>query len=388
MALISQTATLEARVPFIHFFDGFRTSHEVGKLELLSDPQIRAMIDDELVRAHRARGLSPENPFIRGTAQNPDTYFQGRETVNPFYANTPGIVQQAMDKFAELTGRQYHLFDYFGDPQAERVIILMGSSAETARETVEHLRTQGEKVGVLQVHLYRPFSAEHFLQALPASTKAIAVLDRTKEPGASGEPLYLDIVSTLAEALTAGTLPLATLPKIIGGRYGLSSKEFTPTMVKAVFDELAKDKPKNHFTIGIIDDVSHTSLDYDPDWIIESDKVVRAMFYGLGADGTVGANKNSIKIIGEDPDFYAQGYFVYDSKKSGSQTVSHLRFGPEPIRSTYLIQSANFIGCHQFNFLDKTDILHNAASGAVLLLNSQYAPDEVWTSCPAMCRST
>jgi len=382
MALISQAATLEARVPFIHFFDGFRTSHEVGKLELLSDEQIRAMIDDELVRAHRARGLSPENPFIRGTAQNPDTYFQGRETVNPFYANTPGIVQKAMDKFAELTGRQYHLFDYFGDPQAGRVIILMGSSAETARETVEHLQKQGEKVGVLQVHLYRPFSAEHLLQTLPASTKAIAVLDRTKEPGASGEPLYLDIVSTLTEALTADTLPLATLPKIIGGRYGLSSKEFTPTMVKAVFDELSKARPKNHFTIGITDDVSHTSLDYDPDWIIESDKVVRAMFYGLGADGTVGANKNSIKIIGEDPEFYAQGYFVYDSKKSGSQTVSHLRFGPEPIRSTYLIQSANFIGCHQFNFLEKTDILQNAAPGAVLLLNSQYGPDEVWDELP------
>ncbi len=382
MALISQAATLEARVPFIHFFDGFRTSHEVGKLELLSDEQIRAMIDDDLVRAHRARGLSPENPFIRGTAQNPDTYFQGRETVNPFYARTPGIVQKAMDKFAELTGRRYRLFDYFGDPRAERVIILMGSSAETAREAVDYLQRQGEKVGVLQVHLYRPFSAEHFLQALPASTKAIAVLDRTKEPGASGEPLYLDIVSTLIEALTAGALPMAALPRIIGGRYGLSSKEFTPTMVKAVFDELAKTKPKNHFTIGITDDVSHTSLDYDPNWIIESDKVVRAMFYGLGADGTVGANKNSIKIIGEDPDFYAQGYFVYDSKKSGSQTVSHLRFGPEPIRSTYLIQSANFIGCHQFNFLEKTDILQNAAPGAVLLLNSQYGPDEVWDELP------
>ncbi|MFO1432087.1 MAG: pyruvate:ferredoxin (flavodoxin) oxidoreductase [Candidatus Competibacteraceae bacterium] len=382
MALIAQASTLEARVPFIHFFDGFRTSHEVGKLELLSDEQIRAMIDDDLVRAHRARGLSPENPFIRGTAQNPDTYFQGRETVNPFYARTPGIVQKAMDKFAELTGRRYRLFDYFGDPKAERVIALMGSSAETARETVEYLQRQGEKVGVLQVHLYRPFSTEDFLKALPVSTKAIAVLDRTKEPGASGEPLYLDVVSTLTEAVAAGTLPLAAFPKIIGGRYGLSSKEFTPSMVKAVFDELAKDKPKNHFTIGIIDDVSHTSLDYDPDWIIESDKVVRAMFYGLGADGTVGANKNSIKIIGEDPAFYAQGYFVYDSKKSGSQTVSHLRFGPEPIRSTYLIQSANFIGCHQFNFLEKTDVLEKAAPGAVLLLNSQYGPDEVWDELP------
>ena len=382
MTLIAQASTLEARVPFIHFFDGFRTSHEVGKLELLSDDQIRAMIDDELVRAHRARGLSPDNPVMRGTAQNPDVYFQGRETVNPFYAKTPEIVQKSMDKFAGLTGRQYHLFDYFGDPKAERVIILMGSGAETARETVDYLQAQGDKVGVIQVHLYRPFPAEHLLKTLPASTKAIAVLDRTKEPGSTGEPLYLDVVTCLSEAMSDGTLPTAGLPKIVGGRYGLSSKEFTPAMVKAVFDELAKDKPKNHFTVGINDDVSHTSLDVDPDFIIESDKVVRAMFYGLGADGTVGANKNSIKIIGEDPEFYAQGYFVYDSKKSGSQTVSHLRFGPEPIRSTYLIQSANFIGCHQFNFLDKTDVLNNAAPGATLLLNSPYGPDDVWDKLP------
>ena len=382
MTLIAQASTLEARVPFIHFFDGFRTSHEVGKLELLSDDQIRAMIDDELVRAHRARGLSPDNPVMRGTAQNPDVYFQGRETVNPFYAKTPEIVQKSMDKFAGLTGRQYHLFDYFGHPKAERVIILMGSGAETARETVDYLQAQGDKAGVIQVHLYRPFPSEHLLKTLPASTKAIAVLDRTKEPGSTGEPLYLDVVTCLSEAMSDGTLPTAGLPKLVGGRYGLSSKEFTPAMVKAVFDELAKDKPKNHFTVGINDDVSHTSLDVDPGFIIESDKVVRAMFYGLGADGTVGANKNSIKIIGEDPEFYAQGYFVYDSKKSGSQTISHLRFGSEPIRSTYLIQSANFIGCHQFNFLEKTDVLNNAAPGATLLLNSPYGPDDVWDKLP------
>jgi len=382
MALISQAATLETRIPFIHFFDGFRTSHEVNKLTLLSDAQIRAMIDDNLVRAHRARALNPDNPFMRGTAQNPDTYFQGRETVNPFYARTPGIVQSAMDKFAELTGRHYHLFDYFGASDAQRVLILMGSGVETARETMAYLEKQGEKLGIIQVHLYRPFSAEHLLKALPSSTKAIAVLDRTKEPGANGEPLYLDVLSALAEAMANGTLPTSSMPKVIGGRYGLSSKEFTPAMVKAVFDELGKSQPKNHFTVGINDDVSHTSLDYDPNFIIESDNVVRAMFYGLGADGTVGANKNSIKIIGEDPEFYAQGYFVYDSKKSGSQTVSHLRFGPNPIRSTYLIQSANFIGCHQFNFLEKADVLKNAAPGATFLLNSTYGPDEVWDHLP------
>jgi pyruvate-ferredoxin/flavodoxin oxidoreductase len=382
MALIAQAATLEARVPFIHFFDGFRTSHEVGKLTLLADDEIRAMIDDDLVLAHRARGLSPDNPFMRGTAQNPDTYFQGRETVNSFYAKTPDIVQKAMDKFAELTGRQYHLFDYFGDAQAERVIILMGSGAEATRETAAFLQNRGEKVGLIQVHLYRPFSAEHFLKVLPATTKAIAVLDRTKEPGAVGEPLYSDIVTTLAEALTQGALPTQTMPKIIGGRYGLSSKEFTPAMVKAVFDELAKDNPKNHFTIGIKDDVSFASLDYDPSFVIEPDNVVRAMFFGLGADGTVGANKNSIKIIGEEAGLYAQGYFVYDSKKSGSQTVSHLRFGSQPIHSSYLIQSANFVGCHQFNFLEKADVLGNATAGATFLLNSPYGPDEVWDNLP------
>jgi len=382
MALISQASTLNARVPFIHFFDGFRTSHEVNKLTLLTDEEIRAMIDDDLVRAHRARGLSPDNPFIRGTAQNPDTYFQGRETVNPYYAATPGIVQAQMDKFAALTERSYHLFDYFGDPQAERVLILMGSGADTARETIEYLRQQGQKVGVVQVRLFRPFSAEHLLKALPVTTKAIAVMDRTKEPGSAGEPMYLDVVTALTEAFMDGIAPLPAMPRVIGGRYGLSSKEFTPAMVKGVLDELSKAKPKNHFTVGIIDDVSSTSLDYDPHFIIEPDNVVRAMFYGLGADGTVGANKNSIKIIGEDTGNFAQGYFVYDSKKSGSQTVSHLRFGPKPILSTYLVQSANFIGCHQFNFLEKADVLGNAAPGGTFLLNSLYGKDEVWDHLP------
>ncbi|MFZ1640266.1 MAG: pyruvate:ferredoxin (flavodoxin) oxidoreductase [Candidatus Contendobacter sp.] len=383
MALIAQAATLEARVPFIHFFDGFRTSHEVNKLTLLTDDEIRAMIRDDLVLAHRARALNPDRPFIRGTAQNPDTYFQSREACNPYYLKVPGIVQATMDRFAELTGRRYNLFDYFGDPNADRVVVLMGSGAETACETAAYLNQRGERVGVLQVRLFLPFSASHFLAALPASVKSIAVLDRTKEPGSTGEPMYLDVVNTLMEAHTAGTLPTPILPRIIGGRYGLSSKEFTPAMVKAVFDELRKDRPKNHFTVGINDDVTHTSLDVDQNFVIESDKVVRAMFFGLGADGTVGANKNSIKIIGDDPEFYAQGYFVYDSKKSGSQTVSHLRFGPDPIRSPYLVQSANFIGCHQFNFLDRGDVLNHAAPGAVFLLNtSPHEPEEGWDRLP------
>ncbi|MGI9285603.1 MAG: pyruvate:ferredoxin (flavodoxin) oxidoreductase [Pseudomonadales bacterium] len=382
MALIAQAASLQARLPFMHFFDGFRTSHEVNKIEMLSDVQIRAMIDDELVRAHRARGLSPDNPVIRGTAQNPDVYFQSREAVNPFYANAPNVVQQAMNKFAALTGRQYKLFDYYGHLQAERVLILMGSGAETARETIDFLANRGDKVGVVQVHLFRPFAVEYLLLALPATTQAIAVLDRSKEPGASGEPLYMDVVTSLVEHAAHASSKFTIQPRTIGGRYGLSSKEFTPAMVKAVLDELGKGEPKNHFTIGINDDVSHTSLTYDPGFAIEPDNVVRAMFFGLGADGTVGANKNSIKIIGEDPDFYAQGYFVYDSKKSGSQTVSHLRFGPVPIHSTYLLQSANFIGCHQFNFLGKTDVLKSAAVGATLLLNSPYAADAVWDQLP------
>ncbi len=388
MALIAQASTLEARVPFIHFFDGFRTSHEVNKITLLSDAEIRAMIDDDLVRAHRQRGLGPDVPFMRGTAQNPDVYFQGRETVNPFYARTPEIVERKMREFGELTGRHYQLFEYHGDPQAERVIILMGSGADTVRETVDWLLAHDAAVGVIQVHLYRPFSVEHLLAALPASTRAIAVLDRTKEPGAPGEPLYLDVVTTLAQAAADGSLPTATLPRIIGGRYGLSSKEFTPAMVKAVFDELAKTQPKNGFTVGINDDVSHTSLAVDPEFAIEPDTVVRALFYGLGADGTVGANKNTIKIIGEDPAFHAQGYFVYDSKKSGSQTISHLRFGPDPIRSSYLVQSANFIGCHQFNFLERTNVLEKAAPGATFLLNSPYGADEVWERLPRVIQRT
>jgi pyruvate-ferredoxin/flavodoxin oxidoreductase len=379
LALIAQAATLEARVPFVHFFDGFRTSHELNKVSLIGDDEIRAMIPDELVLAHRRRALNPDNPVVRGTAQNPDVFFQARETVNQFYTCTPTLVEACMARFGALTGRHYRPFEYFGDPGAERVIVLMGSSTEAARETVDHLVSHGEPVGVMQVHLYRPFSAAHLLDALPPSAKSIAVLDRTKEPGAAGEPLYLDVVATLAEAAAAGR---HAMPRVIGGRYGLSSKEVTPAMVKTVLDELAADRPKNHFTIGINDDVTNSSLAFDPTFDIEPESVVRAMFYGLGADGTVGANKNSIKIIGEDPAFFAQGYFVYDSKKSGSQTVSHLRFGPEPIRSTYLIRSANFVACHQFAFLERIDVLSNAAPGAVFLLNSPYRPDEVWDRLP------
>ncbi len=383
MALIAQAATLESRIPFLHFFDGFRTSHEVNKMTLLSDDQIRAMIDDNLVMAHRRRGLTPDKPVLRGTAQNPDVYFQGRETVNPFYAAAPGIVQKTMDKFAKIAGRQYRLFDYYGAADAERVIILMGSGAETVLETVMYLQKHGgEKIGVVRVRLFRPFSSEHFLKSLPRTVKSIAVLDRTKEPGSAGEPLYQDVMTVLAEAQNAGNLPLAKFPQVIGGRYGLSSKEFTPAIVKAVFDELKKDKPKNHFTVGINDDVSHTSLDYDPAFITEGDKVVRSMFFGLGADGTVGANKNSIKIIGEETDMQAQGYFVYDSKKAGSKTISHLRFGPDPIHSPYLIEAANFIGCHQAVFLDQIDMLKYAVKGGTFLLNSPYGKDEVWDKLP------
>ncbi len=382
MALIAQAATLEARVPFVHFFDGFRTSHEINRLTLLTDDELRAMVPEALVVAHRRRALNPDHPFIRGTAQNPDVYFQARETVNPFYRRTPGIVAQAMDRFAELTGRRYRPFEYFGPADAERVVVLMGSAVETARETVDALSARGEAVGVVAVHLYRPFSAEHFLAAIPRTTRAVAVLDRTKEPGASGEPLYVDIVTTLAEAVHGGTLPTADAPRVIGGRYGLSSKEFTPAMLKAVLDELARPQPKNHFTVGINDDVCNTSLDLDPTFITESDRVKRAIFFGLGADGTVGANKNSIKIIGADPQLYAQGYFVYDSKKSGSRTVSHLRFGPDPIRSTYLVQSANFVGCHQPAFLGEIDVLRSVAEGGVFLLNTPHGPDDVWATLP------
>jgi len=382
LALIAQAATLESRVPFIHFFDGFRSSHEVLKVEQLTQDDARALIDEDLVRAHRLRRLSPDQPFIRGTAQNPDVYFQARETVNPYYLACPAIVQKAMDKFAGIVGRQYHLFDYVGAPDAERVIVMMGSGAEAAHEAVEYLVERGEKIGLLKVRLYRPFSIEHFIGALPQSVKTIGVLDRTKEPGGPGEPLYLDVVTAISEELASGNGNLGTRPRIIGGRYGLSSKEFTPAMVKGVFDEMAKDAPKNHFTIGITDDVTHTSLEYDPEFSTEDPTTIRAMFYGLGSDGTVGANKNSIKIIGDDTDNNAQGYFVYDSKKAGSVTVSHLRFGPKPIHSTYLIDKANFVACHQFTFLERFDVLKDAVPGSVFLLNSQYGPDEVWDHVP------
>ncbi|HEC24349.1 MAG TPA: pyruvate:ferredoxin (flavodoxin) oxidoreductase, partial [Chloroflexi bacterium] len=381
-ALIAQSSTLKARVPFLHILDGFRTSHEINKIEKLSEDDIRAMIDEELIHEHRARALSPDNPFIRGTAQNPDVFFQARETVNPYYLKTPEIVQEAMDRFAELVGRQYHLFDYVGAPDADRVIVLMGSGGETADETVRYLADRGEKVGVIKVRLYRPFSVEHFLAALPPTVRVIAALDRTKEPGSAGEPLYQDIVTAVNEGMVKGIAPFEQLPRVIGGRYGLSSKEFTPAMVKGLFDEMAKPEPKNHFTVGITDDVTHTSIEYDPDFDIEPDDVVRAMFWGLGADGTVSANKNSIKIIGEETDFYAQGYFVYDSKKSGARTISHLRFGPRPIHSTYLIRRANFVAVHQFIFLERYDVLEPAVEGAIFLLNSPYGPDEVWDHLP------
>jgi pyruvate-ferredoxin/flavodoxin oxidoreductase len=381
-SLIAQAATLEARVPFIHFFDGFRTSHEVNKIELLTDEDIRTMIDENLVQAHRSRALSPDRPVLRGTAQNPDVYFQGRETVNPFYAACPAIVQKAMDKFGEIVGRQYRIFEYEGAPDAERIIIMMGSGAETAATTANRLAESGERVGVLKVRLYRPFSVDHFLQALPPTVKAIAVLDRTKEPGSAGEPLYKDVVTAIAEGASNGNFGLQNI-RIIGGRYGLSSKEFTPAMVKSVFDELCKPNPKNQFTVGIHDDVSFTSLDFDPNFSIEYPETVRCVFWGLGADGTVGANKNSIKIIGEETENFAQGYFVYDSKKSGGVTVSHLRFGPKEIRAPYLINQANFVACHQFTFLERYDVLKYAAHGATFLLNSIYSPQEVWDHIPS-----
>ena len=381
-ALIAHAATLEARVPFLHFFDGFRTSHEVAKVRPPGAGDLRAMIDEKLVHAHRDRALSPERPVIRGTAQNPDVYFQSRETVNPYYLACPAIVQNAMDRLAELTGRRYCLFDYAGASDAERVIVLMGSGAEAVQETVEHLVARDEKVGVLTVRLYRPFSTEHFLAALPATVKTLAVLDRTKEPGSVGEPLFLDVIATVSEAAALGSAPFDKAPRVLGGRYGLGSKEFTPAMVKGIFDEMAGPRPLARFTIGIHDDVTHTSLTYDPSFSTEDPAAVRAVFYGLGADGTVGANKNSITIIGEETDNYAQGYFVYDSKKSGSVTISHLRFGPRPIRSTYLISRATFVACHQFSFLERFDVLHLAEPGAVFLLNSPHGPEEVWDYLP------
>ncbi|HLV81399.1 MAG TPA: pyruvate:ferredoxin (flavodoxin) oxidoreductase, partial [Chthonomonadaceae bacterium] len=385
-ALIAQASTLRTRVPFLHIFDGFRTSHEVMKIEPVREEEIRAMIDGDLVREHRRRALSPDHPVVRGTAQNPDVFFQARETVNPYYLAAPNRVQQEMERFEEITGRRYRLFDYAGDPEAERVLVLMGSGAETAEETAAYLNRQGEKVGVVKVRLYRPFSVPYFLAALPTTVRSLAVLDRTKEPGSAGEPLYQDVVTAISEGLAEGILPPGAFPRVIGGRYGLSSKEFTPAMVKAVFDELAKPCPKNHFTVGITDDVTHTSLEYDPDFTIEPDDVVRAMFWGLGSDGTVGANKNSIKIIGEETDNYAQGYFVYDSKKSGSMTVSHLRFGPRPIQSAYLIQRASFIAVHQFDFLERYPVLEKAEEGATILINSPYPPDAVWALLPAAIR--
>jgi pyruvate-ferredoxin/flavodoxin oxidoreductase len=378
LAAVAHLATLRTRVPFLHFFDGFRTSHEVAKIEVLADDDLRALVPEELVREHRARALTPDRPVLRGTAQNPDVFFQAREAINGFYDATPAKVQEAMDRFAALTGRAYKLFEYMGHPQAERVVVVMGSGAEIAHETVEHLLKQGEKVGLLKVRLYRPFSVEHFAAALPRSVKALAVLDRTKEPGAVGEPLYQDVLTALRESKEWS----GREPAVIGGRYGLSSKEFTPAMVKAVYEELARPAPKRHFTVGINDDVTHLSLKVDPSWSIEPDDVVRALFFGLGADGTVGANKNSIKIIGEDTPNYAQGYFFYDSKKSGTLTTSHLRFGPRPIRSSYLVDRASFVACHQSVFLDKYEMLEQAAPGATFLLNAPWPPGEVWDRLP------
>jgi pyruvate-ferredoxin/flavodoxin oxidoreductase len=380
LALVAQAATLATRVPFVHFFDGFRTSHELNTIELLTDDDLRALVPAELVRAHRGRALTPEHPFIRGTAQNPDVYFQARETVNPFYAAVPDAVQDAMDRLAARTGRQYRIMDYTGHPEADRVIVVMGSAAETIGETVAHLCGQGERVGVLQVRLYRPFPAQALLDALPASAVRVAVLDRTKEPGSNGEPLFLDVVAALAEAYTGGARPV--LPLVTGGRYGLSSKELTPGMVAGIFAELARDAPRRRFTIGITDDVSGLSLPYDPALDIEPPSTIRAVFFGLGSDGTVGANKNTIKILGAEENLNAQGYFVYDSKKSGSQTVSHLRFGPQPIRAPYLVQQAGFVGCHHFGMLDRVDVLGLAAPGATLLLNCVQPAEEVWDALP------
>jgi pyruvate-ferredoxin/flavodoxin oxidoreductase len=381
-AAIAHAATLESRVPFMHFFDGFRTSHEVSKILTLADDDLRALLSDDQVAAHRRRALTPDRPVLRGTAQNPDTFFQAREAGNLFYQACPDIVERLMARFAELTGRRYGLFEYSGHPDAERVIVVMGSGAETIHETVDLLAAGGDKVGVLKVHLFRPFSAAAFLRGLPRSVRAIAVMDRTKEPGALGEPLYQDVVTALAEARAEGTAAFAAEPVVVGGRYGLSSKEFTPGMVEAIFDQLAQPRPKNHFTIGIMDDVTHTSLAYDDTFGTEPADVTTALFYGLGADGTVGANKNSIKIIGEETDLHVQGYFVYDSKKSGATTVSHLRTSPRPIRSAYLISKARFVACHQFEFLERVDVLEHAAEGSVFLLNAPHPAGEIWEWLP------
>jgi len=382
LALIAHAASLETRIPFLHFFDGFRTSHEVSKIEMLNEDDMRAMINMDRVIEHRQRALSPDHPVLRGTAQNPDVFFQIRETANKYYDDAPARVQAVMNKFAEVVGRKYQLFDYVGAPDAERVIVVMGSGAEIAHETVDYLAARGEKVGLLKVRLFRPFCVKSFMDALPSTVRQIAVLDRTKESGAIGEPLFLDVVGALNEGLKLGYGKLKAAPGVAGGRYGLSSKEFTPAMVKAVYDNLKKPQPKDHFTIGINDDVTHTSLDYDAAFSTEPDSVIRAMFYGLGADGTVGANKNSIKIIGENTDNYAQGYFVYDSKKSGAMTVSHLRFGPQPIKSSYLVSKANFVACHQWIFMERYDMLSSLVEGGVFLLNSPFGKDEVWDHLP------
>jgi len=382
MAAVAHAATLESRIPFLHFFDGFRTSHEVAKIEALSDDDLRALIAEPWVFAHRERGLTPDRPVLRGTAQNPDVFFQAREAANGFYDALPGIVERTMQSFAARTGRRYGLFEYVGDPSAERVIVLMGSGAETAQETVDYLTARGEKVGALKVRLYRPFSRAAFLAALPKTVRTLAVLDRTKEPGAPGDPLYLDVVTALAEAQAEGVSPFTVQPRIVAGRYGLSSKEFTPAMVKAIFDQLAKETPRHHFTVGIVDDVTHTSIPWDAAFRTESEDVTAAVFYGLGADGTVGANKNSIKIVGQETDLFAQGYFVYDSKKSGAVTVSHLRMSKRPIRSAYLVERAGFVGCHQFEFVDKIDMLEIAAPGAAFLLNAPFGAGDVWDRLP------
>jgi pyruvate-ferredoxin/flavodoxin oxidoreductase len=381
-ALIAQAAALESRIPFLHFFDGFRTSHEIQKIEELTYDDMRAVIDEKHVIAHRERALSPDHPAIRGTAQNPDVFFAARETVNPFYQATPGIVQKTMDRFAKVVGRKYHLFDYVGAPDAEYVIVMMGSGADTAHETVDFLLQQGEKVGLIKIRLYRPFDAAAFVGSLPDGVKAIGVLDRTKEPGAAGEPIYLDVQSAIMEAVNAGTIASTDMPVVVGGRYGLGSAEFNPGMVKSVFDNLKEKSPKNHFTVGIYDDLTDTNLPWDDDYSSQGENVHQAMFYGLGGDGTVGANKNSIKIIGKATDFYAQGYFQYDSKKSGSMTISHLRFSPDPIRSTYLIKEAEFLACHAWTFLERFDIMSQLKKGGTFLLNSPYGPEEVWDELP------
>ena len=387
-AVVAHAATLDTRVPFVHFFDGFRTSHEESKIETLRDDQLRAMMDENRIAEFRSRALSPDRPVLRGTAQNPDVYFQARETVNPFYSDLPDALERAFETFAAVSGRSYKLYEYHGDPEAELVVVLMGSGAEAAHEAVDYLTARGEKVGILKVRMFRPFDAARLIDALPSTTRAIAVLDRTKEPGSAGEPLYLDCVAALHEAEQSSRGRFLRRPYVVGGRYGLSSKEFTPAMVKAVFDHIAEPAPKNHFTVGIDDDVSHTSIPVDPDFTVEPDSVFRAVFFGLGADGTVGANKNSIKIIGEHTENYAQGYFVYDSKKSGAITVSHLRFGPQPIRSTYLVSRANFVACHQPIFLERYDMLRLAAPGATFLLNTHHSPETVWETLPHSVRES